>query len=228
MGPIGGIFFIPRHLISRVQGSLSKTTQGRIWTRTLRKDRIVQSVYTAEKFSNRDKSYGKISSYNNAFMQKESSTGAVKHWKWCTWHRKSSAENSSKLNKFLHCKVNLLIHDQDGQNNNKKERTQSYIWSVGPIMRVMIQINKQPLWYFSINLRLFDFLTTSHLLQFECYDVFRCLIFASSSGFLVGFAEYVANITCSSVWKYIGTYQNVVHFHSIRLVLNFPATSDSY
>ena len=33
----------------------------------------------------------------------------VKHWKWCTWHRKASAKNSSKLNKFLHSEVNLLI-----------------------------------------------------------------------------------------------------------------------
>ena len=35
----------------------------------------------------------------------------------------ASAKNSSKLNKFLHCEVNLLIQhivvqDQDGQNNN--------------------------------------------------------------------------------------------------------------
>ena len=38
------------------------------------------------------------------------------------WHRKASAKNSSKLNKFLHSEVNLLIQhiivqDQDGQNN---------------------------------------------------------------------------------------------------------------
>ena len=51
-----------------------------------------------------------------------SSTGTVKHWKWCTWHRKASAKNSSKLNKYLHSEVNLLIQhiivqDQDGQNN---------------------------------------------------------------------------------------------------------------
>ena len=50
--------------------------------------------------------------------------GTVKHWKWCTWYRKASAKNSSKLNKFLHSEVNLLIQhiivqDQDGQNNNK-------------------------------------------------------------------------------------------------------------
>ena len=47
----------------------------------------------------------------------------AKHWKWCTRHRKASAKNSSKLNKFLHSEVNLLIQhyiaqDQDGQNNN--------------------------------------------------------------------------------------------------------------
>ena len=35
--------------------------------------------------------------------------GTVKHWKWCTWHRKASAKNSNKLNKFLHSEVNLLI-----------------------------------------------------------------------------------------------------------------------
>ena len=39
------------------------------------------------------------------------------------WHRKASAKNSSKLNKFLHSEVNLLIQhiivqDQDGKNNN--------------------------------------------------------------------------------------------------------------
>ena len=49
----------------------------------------------------------------------------VKHWKWCTWHLKASVKNSSKLNKFLHSEVNLLIQliieqDQDGQNNNSK------------------------------------------------------------------------------------------------------------
>ena len=38
-----------------------------------------------------------------------SSTGTVKHWKWCTWHRKASAKNSSKLNKFLHSEADLLI-----------------------------------------------------------------------------------------------------------------------
>ena len=38
-----------------------------------------------------------------------SSTGAVKHWKCCTWRRKASAKNSSKLNKFLLNEVNLLI-----------------------------------------------------------------------------------------------------------------------
>ena len=37
------------------------------------------------------------------------STGTVKHWKWWTWHRKASAKNSSKLNKFLHSEVNELI-----------------------------------------------------------------------------------------------------------------------
>ena len=41
----------------------------------------------------------------------------------CTWHRKASDKKSSKLNKFLHSEVNLLIQniivqDQDGQNNN--------------------------------------------------------------------------------------------------------------
>ena len=38
------------------------------------------------------------------------------------WHRKASAKNSSKLNKFLQSEVNILIQnitvqDQDGQNN---------------------------------------------------------------------------------------------------------------
>ena len=30
-------------------------------------------------------------------------------WKWCTWHRKAFAKNSSKLNKFLHSQVKLSI-----------------------------------------------------------------------------------------------------------------------
>ena len=30
-----------------------------------------------------------------------SSTRTIKHWKWYTWHRKASAKNSSKFNKFL-------------------------------------------------------------------------------------------------------------------------------
>ena len=38
-----------------------------------------------------------------------SSTGTIKHWKWCTWHQKVSAKNSSKLKKFLHSEVNQLI-----------------------------------------------------------------------------------------------------------------------
>ena len=52
-----------------------------------------------------------------------SSTGTVKHWKWCTWHRKASAKNSSKLNKSFHSEMNqlvqhIIVQDQDGQNNN--------------------------------------------------------------------------------------------------------------
>ena len=51
--------------------------------------------------------------------------GPIKHWTLCTWHQKASAKTSSKLNKFLHSEVNLLIQhiivqDQDGQNNNIK------------------------------------------------------------------------------------------------------------
>ena len=38
-----------------------------------------------------------------------SSTGTVKHWKWCTWHQKAYAKNSSKSNTLLHREVNLLI-----------------------------------------------------------------------------------------------------------------------
>ena len=30
------------------------------------------------------------------------------HWKWCTCHRKASAKNSSKLDKFLHSEVNNI------------------------------------------------------------------------------------------------------------------------
>ena len=51
------------------------------------------------------------------------------------WHRKASAKNSSKLSKFLHSEVNLLIQhiivqDQDGQNNDKYKRTNNvYIYN---------------------------------------------------------------------------------------------------
>ena len=34
--------------------------------------------------------------------------------KWCSWHRKASVKNSSKLNKFLHSEVNLLIQHISG------------------------------------------------------------------------------------------------------------------
>ena len=61
-------------------------------------------------------------SYFESFSM-ASSTWTIKHWKWCTWHQKASAKNSSKSNKFLHSLVNLLIQytivqDQDGRNNN--------------------------------------------------------------------------------------------------------------
>ena len=36
-------------------------------------------------------------------------TVTVKHWKWCSWHKKASAKSSSKLNKFLHSEVNQII-----------------------------------------------------------------------------------------------------------------------
>ena len=47
----------------------------------------------------------------------------VHHFQCLTVPGKASAKNSSKLNKFLHSEVNLLIQliivqDQDGQNNN--------------------------------------------------------------------------------------------------------------
>ena len=56
-------------------------------------------------------SHNNISAIPTTMNQKiaASSTGTVMHWKWCTWHRKASAKNSSKLNKFLHSEVNLLI-----------------------------------------------------------------------------------------------------------------------
>ena len=44
------------------------------------------------------------------------STGTVKNGKLCTWHRKASAKNSSKLNKFLHSEVNQLIQHTIGLN----------------------------------------------------------------------------------------------------------------
>ena len=43
------------------------------------------------------------------FCPSWSCTGTIKHWKWCTWHRKANAKNSIKLNKFLHREVNLLL-----------------------------------------------------------------------------------------------------------------------
>ena len=65
------------------------------------------------------------------------STGIVMHWKWCTWHRKASAKNPSKLNKFLHSEVNLLIQhitvqDQDGQNKN------IIIWYIQEMCRMLV------------------------------------------------------------------------------------------
>ena len=53
-----------------------------------------------------------------SFSMLDGPGGTVKHWKW-----KASTKNSSKLNKFLHSEVNLLIQhiivqDQDGQNYN--------------------------------------------------------------------------------------------------------------
>ena len=46
-----------------------------------------------------------------SFSIVDGSTGTVKHWKWCTWHRKASAKNSSKLNKFLRSEASLLMQD---------------------------------------------------------------------------------------------------------------------
>ena len=50
----------------------------------------------------------------------------------CSWHRKASAKNSSKLNKFLHSEVNqliqdIIVQDQDGQNNNMYVSVHTYI-----------------------------------------------------------------------------------------------------
>ena len=64
-----------------------------------------------------------LTSLISNLIQKNIAAGTVKHWKRSTWHRKASAKNSSKLNKFLPSEVNQLIQhfivqDQDGQNNN--------------------------------------------------------------------------------------------------------------
>ena len=49
----------------------------------------------------------------------------LKHLKWCTWHRKASAKNSRKLNKFLHSEVNLLIqHSQQYKNHGRCQQPQ--------------------------------------------------------------------------------------------------------
>ena len=66
-------------------------------------------------------------------------TVTVKHWKWCTWHRKASAKNLSKLNKFLHSEVNQLIQHiivRDfivKQKNGKRKGNLFifYIWTKG-------------------------------------------------------------------------------------------------
>ena len=50
-----------------------------------------------------------VSIFIISILSNLSSTGTVKHWKWCTWHWKASAKNSSKLNVFLHSEVNQLI-----------------------------------------------------------------------------------------------------------------------
>ena len=55
-----------------------------------------------------------------------SSTRTVKHWKWCTWHWKASAKNSSKLNKFLHIEVKLLIQHICTVFKEEKKRWKSF------------------------------------------------------------------------------------------------------
>ena len=71
------------------------------------------------------------------------STGTIKPWKWCTWHRKASAKNSSKLNKFLHREVNQLIQriiaqDQDGQNNNNSFQGYQSFNSPGRCLKLLV------------------------------------------------------------------------------------------
>ena len=53
-------------------------------------------------------------------------------------HRKASAKNSGKLNKFLHSEMNLLIQhiivqDPDGQNNNSPLRVRACQLLAGPM-----------------------------------------------------------------------------------------------
>ena len=60
-----------------------------------------------------------------------------------------SAKNSSKLNKFLHSEVNLLIQhiivqDQDGQNNNvfNTDHTYSNIKTILEILHTLLKVPK--------------------------------------------------------------------------------------
>ena len=74
-----------------------------------------------------------------------SCTGTVKHWKWCTWHRKTSANNSSKLYKFLHSEVNLLIQhiivqDQDGQHNIYRYFCSCFHESMGKLYTISFKL----------------------------------------------------------------------------------------
>ena len=77
-----------------------------------------------------------------------SSTGTVKHWKWCTWHQKPSVKNSSKLNKFLHSEVNILIQ------RIMKSWTANFLFPITEIRcyftTYLSHIDKRMLFYYTI------------------------------------------------------------------------------
>ena len=71
------------------------------------------------------------------------------HFQCLTGHRKASAKNSSKLNKFLHSEVHLLIQhiivqDQDGQTNMLTLDGTANIILIQSIFSPYISIHKKP------------------------------------------------------------------------------------
>ena len=74
--------------------------------------------------------------------------GTGQHWKWCTWHQEASAKNSSKLNKFLHSEVNILIQHKIRERKvktltknwryHRRTSTHKLNWNISTITSVFI------------------------------------------------------------------------------------------